>query len=200
MDFVKVAVIGAGSVRCSVPVLASLATYFGERPLEIALYDADEERLELFEMFARLVFAQNKNPHEVFASSDFIEVLEGASKVILQLDSNCAHKEARAGKHRVSSDPAKRVASTLERLKPLIADDALVVSLLPPDVQVSLGYYYRLDWPSDLDEDETRSLPHQVLRWIRGEEYLFDVYKRHERSPLKAWLDDPTTATIVSEG
>ncbi len=199
MDFVKVAVIGAGSVRCSVPVLASLATYFGERPLEIALYDADAERLELFEMFARLVFAQNKNPHEITASSDYMDVLAGASKVILQLDSNCALKEARGGKHRVPSDPAKRVASTLERLKPLIADDALVVSLLPPEVPVTLGYYYRLEWPSHLDADETRSLPHQVLRWIRGEEYLYEILREHERSPLKAWLDDPTTATIVSE-
>jgi hypothetical protein len=167
--------------------------------MEIALYDADEERLELFDMFARLAFSQNKTPHEVSASVDYSQVLDGASRVILQLDSNCAQKEARAGKHRVSADPAKRVSATLERLKPLIANDAVVVSLLPPEVAISLGYYYRLDWPCQLDEDETRSLPHQVLRWIRGEEYLFDIFKKHDRSPLKAWLDDPITATIVSE-
>jgi len=191
--------LGAGSVRCGVPVLASLATYFGERPLEVALYDADPERLELFEMFAALAFAQNKNPHEVYASLDAAEVLEGASKVILQIDPNCALKEARASKSVIVHNEAKRVAATLDRLKPGIADDAQVISLLPKDIRVALPYYYRLDWPPELDEDETRSLPHQVLRWIRGEEYLFELLDHFDRSPLKAWLDDATTAVVVSE-
>ena len=195
----RLAIIGAGSVRCSVPVIASLGSYFGERPMEIALYDADSERLELFELFARVTFSTNKTPHGVSASANAADVLEGASKVVLQVDANCSLKEARLAGAKPPADVTERVSRTLERLLPDVHPEAQVISLLPAKVRVPLDYYYRLDWPAEPNEEEIRALPHQVMRWVRGEEYVFGVLKEFERSPFKKWLDDVNSATIVSE-
>ncbi len=186
-------------MRCSVPVIVTLATYFGERPVEIALYDADEERLELFDMLARIAFAQNKNPQEIASYLNPDEALDGASRVILGLDANCALKEARQANHLPHPDEAIRISETLARIMPGIHNEALVISLLPSDIIINLPYYYRLDWPREPNMDDVRSLPHQVMRWVRGEEYLFQVFEEHAHSPLKLWLDDPATAIIVSE-
>jgi len=35
MSTVKLAFIGAGSIRCAAPVIATLATYFGERQMDM---------------------------------------------------------------------------------------------------------------------------------------------------------------------
>jgi hypothetical protein len=195
----KIAILGAGSIRCGVPVIASLATYFGERPLSISLWDADAERLELFEMFAGLACVQNKNPHELSAVVDVAAALENAVRVILMLDPNCALLEAKKARASVSGNHSSWISATVERLVGLIPGEAQVMSLLPAEVRVSLPHYYRLDWPPDLEEDEARSMPHQVLRWIRGDEYMFEVFNQYDRSPLKTWLDDVTSATVISE-
>src|SRR5689334_604604 len=115
-EHMNLAILGAGSVRCSVPVIASIATYFGERPLDIRLYDADEERLDLFDRFARTVFAFNKNPHRVRTGIDAKELLEDVDRVILQVGRNCARKEAKAAGARVLTSETDRISASLARL------------------------------------------------------------------------------------
>src|SRR4051794_39669255 len=92
MSIMRLAILGGGSVRCSPAVLASLATYFGERPLEIRMFDADVERLDLFDRLARLCFAMTKNPHTLISTTDAVEATEAADRVILQVGENCARK------------------------------------------------------------------------------------------------------------
>ena len=43
---------------------------------------------------------------------------------------------------------------------------------------------------------ELRALPHQLLRWIRGEEYLHEFLAEHEKSPIRDWLERPESALI----
>jgi hypothetical protein len=194
---VKLAVIGAGSVRCSVPVIASLASYFGERRLDIRLYDADEERLDLFDRFARVAFTTTDATHLVAATSDPQEALSEAERVILQLDANCAWKQlGRPGGHPPSGQPQIRdtIAESSGEILRDLEIGASVVSLLHEDVPIPLTSYYRLDWPGDISDNDRAALPHQVLRWIKGDEYVFELLKTYERSPLKAWLDDATSA------
>jgi malate/lactate dehydrogenase len=114
MESVKLAVMGAGSVRCTVPVLATLATYFGERPLEVALYDADEERLDLFDRFARTIFVANNNQHTVTASAEYEEVAEGADKMILQVGPNCAAKQLKKDRGRQNIPADEALTATLD--------------------------------------------------------------------------------------
>jgi hypothetical protein len=200
MDDMKLAVLGAGNVQCIIPVVVSLASYFGERPLEIRLYDADPERLDLFDSFARIACFTNKNKHTIRAGEDPLEMLQDVDRVILQVDENCARKEALASGHPVKADPDERIAATLSRILADFHSNAQVMNLQRSSTRIPLDYYYRLNWPPQIDEAEQQGVPHQVLRWIRGEEYLYEMFKLYEKSPLKEWLDDVGTASVVTEG
>ena len=51
-----------------------------------------------------------------------------------------------------------------------------------------------VEWPEEPSLEERAAAPHQALRWIKGEDYPHELLQRHERSPLKAWLDDVESA------
>ena len=186
MGSVRLAILGAGSVRCSVPVIASLATFFGERPLEVALYDADEERLDLFDRFARLCFMATRAEHSVFSTTDPTEALDGVNKVIVQVGENCARKLL--GSPKSAPDPTD---AALDRLMLLVPDDAEVACLLFGRILPHIHDYIEIDWPPEPTPEERQSLPHQVLRYLNGEEYLHEVLTANSGSPLRPWLDLP---------
>lgn len=197
------AILGAGSVRCSVPVLATLANYFGERPMQVRLYDADEERLDLFDRFARCCFQITDNKASIVASTDYDEVIDGSEKIILQVGENCARKLIRQKMGSFPSVALKTSQVVSLALEYLIEEGldsrADVLSLQKSDVHIPLITYYRLSWPEDLSYFERKAIPHQVLRWIRGDEPLWQELDRNERTPLKEWLDDVHSAIAVSE-
>jgi hypothetical protein len=180
-------ILGAGSVRFMLPVVSSLSTFFGERPLEIVLFDADEERLDLVDRFARLAFATTKSKHSLRSTYDPVEALEGAELVIVQIGENCARKML--GIRRDQPDPTDRA---LDRLMADVPEGAHVLNLI--EERLPIDGYYEMDWPPHLSEGEKRAVPHQILRYLNGEEYVYDVIKEHAASPLKAWLEDPTFA------
>ncbi|MFQ3586579.1 MAG: hypothetical protein SNJ74_02015 [Fimbriimonadaceae bacterium] len=198
---IQITVLGAGSVRCATPVVATLATYFGEKPIEVALYDPDEERLDLFARLAKVCCTVADNRYPIRITTEAEEALEGAHIAILGLDDNGARVYQRAAGRIGKKDPidsdlfAETVAEILAFLRP----DGELLSLLRPSVRIPRPTYYRLDWPPEPSPEERAGLPHQVLRWIRGDEYPHELMRRHERSPLKAWLDDRSGALLVSE-
>jgi hypothetical protein len=166
------------------PLVSSLATYFGERPLEIVLFDADFERLDLVDRFARLAFTATNATHSLRATEDPEEALEDADLVVLQVEENCARKMMHT-----SRDKPARLEEAISKLLALVPDGAHVMSLvgdLPSDS------CFAMDWPAPLTHAEETAVPHQILRYLNGEEYLHQLLKEHQASPLKAWLDDPT--------
>lgn len=194
---IKLAILGAGSVRCMPPVISSFATYFGERPLEVRLYDADEERLDLMDRLARHCFRLMKANHAVLYRPDPKEALEGADRVVIQVGRNCARKYNRIGyaEGRATGDElvSKTIASLLENAPP----DADILSLVRKTIAIPASFYRRLDWPGEPTDEELKYLPHQILRWIRGDEPIFMFLKEQENSPFKEWLEDPNAAEIV---
>jgi hypothetical protein len=195
----RLAILGAGSVRCSPAVLASLATYFGERPLEIRMYDSDLERLDLFDRLARLCFIMTKNDHSLMSTTDPVECTEGAERVILQVGENCARKYLKES-HRMgiaNLGAEAMIEQAVEELFGTVPFEAEVLSLERPEIAVPRDHYYRLDWITEPSRGQRQAFPHQALRWIRGEEYTHDFLREHERSPLKSWLDDVNAAELV---
>jgi hypothetical protein len=192
-DRITLAIIGAGNVRCIGPVLATLASYFGERPLDVVLYDPDEERLDLFDRLARTFFAFTKSGNTLVSTPDADEALADAQLVIVQLDLHGASKAL--GRRR--SESRSVISQALDRLLSNASPSAEVLSLMDESVSLPLPAFRRLGWPKPLREAEEVGVPHQALRWIHGEEYPFDFFAEHEDSPLKLWLDDPKTATLV---
>lgn len=193
MDRVTLAIIGAGNVQCTSPVLATLASYFGERPLDVVLYDADEERLDLFDRLARTFFAFTKSGNTQTSTRDADEALAEAQLVIVQLDLHSAAK-ALGLKRTTAKNIFERA---LTKLLANVSPSAEVLSLMEEEVVLPVPSFRRLSWPKHLKEGETVAVPHQALRWIHGEEYPFEFFAEHEDSPLKLWLDDPKTATLV---
>lgn len=199
MSVTRLAVLGAGSVRCTVPVVASLATYFGERPLEVRLFDADEERLDLFDRLARTCFAVNRATHSLLASSDAAEAVEEADRIVVQVGANCARKYLKARRRQgfAELDAASLVEQALESILAPVSGEDDVLSLVGEDIALPLERYHRLDWPEAPALAERAAVPHQVLRWIHGEEPLYTLLRTYERSPFKSWLDDPESAPLV---
>ena len=194
MEPIPLAIVGAGSVRCAPGLIGSLASYYGERPLEVRLYDADEERLDLFDRLARLVFEDTSVEHSLRSTSDAAEALEGVRLVVLAIDENCARKYLRQAGQEVPVDNAEARRMAVESLVRRLPEDALVLSLLPSEIPVAQDMYYRIDWPPPLNEEERRGVPFQILRWLHREEPFFDLLDANDRSPFKQWLDDPSSA------
>lgn len=195
MDRIAVAVLGAGNVRCTPPVLAALAAYFGERPLDVVLYDPDPERLDLFDRLARTFFAFTKSVHRLWSTEDAGEALAEAARVIVQLDLHGASKVLKMSRTGSPNIYDRALPRLLDNLSPT----AEVLSLLDATVLLPVARFRHLNWPAEQTEAERVATPHQALRWIHGEEYPFEFFAEHEDSPLKAWLDDPATAPLARE-
>lgn len=194
MEPILLTVLGAGSVRCCPAIIGALGSYYGERPLQVRLFDADAERLDLFDRLARLVFEDTSVEHGVLAFEDAAEALEGADLVIFAIDEHGSRKFL-GRPHTEEGPELQRLA--VERLSRMVPEGALVLSLLPAEVPVPQSTYYRIAWPPALDDKDRQALPFQVLRWLHREEQFYDLIEANERSPLKRWLDDPSTAEPV---
>lgn len=201
MSSIKLSVIGIGSLRCGPSVVASLATFFGERPLEIAFYDPDEERQELMCRFAAVTFAMARATHFAYPCSEPAEALEGAARAVLCADENGFRRILR--RHTDGADD--RFAETEDWVRPALSalldgiqPETALLSLLPIEAPVPAVQYFHASWPPEPSEAECKELPHQLLRWIKGEEYAHQFLKENERSPLKAWLDDVDSVRLIT--
>jgi hypothetical protein len=217
MDSVRVALIGIGSVRCGVPILASLASYFGERPLEVCMYDADSERLDTFDRLARVFFETTDVPHRVLSTEDPFEAMSDSDMLVFSVGRNCLRRlpevavpvvsgansalgEINQG--RGSFAPRRRSSEGnllwrfLADLAPSVPDGAEVLNLL--ESELPLDRYHRLAWPPKPSMELRAAFPLQALRWINEEEDPFAVIQAYESSPFKQWLNDPYTAELVS--
>ncbi len=197
VEATQVAVLGIGGLTFGPGIVGSLATYFGERPLEVRLFDADEERLDFMHRFLRTCCHFNQNQVEIFSSPDPAEAIVGATHVILSVETNCAMKylkmQAEEGRDHYI------IAAAVDEILSKAPFTAPMLSLLPPEIAIPSAHYYRLHTPLPMMEGEPGTWPHQILRWINADEYPIEFLKEHAKSPLKAWLDDVTSAVQVSE-
>jgi hypothetical protein len=197
---IRLAIIGAGSVRCTPAVIGALATYFGERPLHIRMFDADVERLDLFDRLARLCFVTTHSTHTLLSSTDLADTIHDADRVVLQVGENCARKYLRES-HRMgiaNLSAAAMIEQAVEEISGLIPAEADVLSLQFEDIEIPRERHFRVDWElPEPSEAQRLAVPFQALRWIHEEEYVHEFLREHERSPLKAWLDDVTSAQEI---
>jgi len=192
METVRISLIGIGSVRCGSHIVASLANYFGERPLDITLWDADPERLELFHRLAKICFLMTRSPHQLSSTDDVREALSNADKIVLSIGRNCAYRVLRP-ENRESGGEA--IPSAIRALSIDQYTQSTILSL--QKLPIPIPAYYTLPWPPELSEEARAGFPFQLLRWVNGEEYPVDVLRECEKSPLSTWVDNPTSANYV---
>ena len=226
-----VTVVGAGNVRCGAPVLASLATLFPDSRLRVTLFDANEERLDLFHRLGVRLFENWNKEGTILASSDLTEALEGADAVILCPSEDCARRmtgplsirvlaafeeerldawEMRRGDRNRPTRPDQLSEQTRQMLTVPAPDDrdrelvlqqaiAQVLEGLPtetPLLSLMRGVilpegraHTFLNWPAPIPEDRQAFVPHQILRWIYGDEPMDDLVEAGRANPCRAWLE-----------
>lgn len=177
MESLRLAVLGVGSMRSGPATMAALAGFFGERPLDIRLHDADPERLDLVDRLARTFFGVEMAEHGLRFSEEPEEMLDGADAVIFALGRNHARRrgldpEAASAELAALVPPGARVLRVQEASVPL-------------DAVADGGPFAPLD-------RETRSaMPHQILRWLSGEEIPYEILAAGVESPVRRWLENP---------
>lgn len=87
-------------------------------------------------------------------------------------------------------DAPAMIEQAVEEMLGSVPADAEILSLQRPDIAIPRNRYCRLNWLEEPTLGARQALPHQALRWIRGEDYTHAFLRDHEFSPLKKWLDD----------
>jgi hypothetical protein len=172
MAATRLAVFGVSRLELAVPVVAALTMYFGERPLAISLQDDLKEVVDLMERFCRAAFFFNQTPHELILSGEVNpKDLTDFDRLIL-----------------LKSPPP-----TLWPLHPR----AQTLDLTEDRVAYPVETYRIEGWPVPRASEHPTELPLQILRWVRGEEYMIQEMKAMEHSPLGRWLDDVSAAQRI---
>lgn len=198
MDSTVLTILGIGDPRCGMPAIGSLANYFGERPLEVRLYDCDAELLEMYDRLARIAFKYAKSPHRLVSTEDPVEALEQADRVVYQMGERSTVKFAKQfGK--AHDLPASAAQFACDELLGKVPAGAKVLSLASGDLTYPMGVFRLSGWPAAIADEWVPLVLHEVHRFILDEEPTFKLLQANERTPLIAWLDDPQTAEFVSK-
>lgn len=224
-----VVVLGAGNLRCGPPVAASLATWGPDDIVNIRLWDANEERLDLFDRLLRACLDREGTAHNVRASSNFDEELDGATDVIFCVHEDCARRtlgrkqpilfvpaEPTSLVDQVRGDPNKptspellsqltheilstpldetgnreeAISKAVSALLDSVPERARILSLEREVELPTRREYTAMEWPSAIPERDLPLVPHQVLRWILGEDSLSSLLYDATESPLNQWLE-----------
>ena len=88
----SLALIGAGNIRCCPSVLASIAALDTLDGLDIRLYDANQERLDLYFQLAGTIMDLSEREHDLFRKPVLKEALDKADVVILTLNEDCSRR------------------------------------------------------------------------------------------------------------
>ena len=166
MEPERLTVLGAASLRCGPAVCGGLANYFGEKPLEVRFWDADPERLDLFDRFARYLFDLNKTPHLLLSTEDPHEALFGTDRIVVALDDH--------GADRYRADASS--VTVVEALRDVFPDGARVLDLRDDPA---------VPEPSP---EAVRALPHDIMRYLRGDDWAYGFLREQADSPVKLWL------------
>lgn len=215
-------------MRCGPPVLSALATWSPDDLVTIKLFDANEERLDLFDRFIRECLDKANTEHVVMATSQPEEALAQATDVLFCVHEDCArrlfgrnepnlydpptpenvrdqvrgdpnsptppHKLSQQT-HSILSSPALNGMSREDVLTKALAS---LIGMVPPTARIlslergvdlpTHREHQKLEWPTEVPERDLPVVPHQILRWIHGEETL-DVFLNEQRAnPIAIWL------------
>lgn len=88
----SILVAGSGSLRCAPPILAGLAAYAPDHELEVRLWDADPEMLDLFQRFFAQCLDSTRMGHKMVWGTEPVEAFDGADAVILCVGTRCAKR------------------------------------------------------------------------------------------------------------
>ncbi|HWP30261.1 MAG TPA: hypothetical protein VNK96_00835 [Fimbriimonadales bacterium] len=209
----KIVFVGSGSLRCCAPVFAGIFNCWWQPDSMLYLVDTNEERLDLSERLARCFAAESRSNLRVTTDS-MEASLKDATHVVLAfglghygeedeeidlLQAWCVlngiqlpeREHAETSKEErldfMRAILLNPIFEEVNQLLPNLARNALVVNLVRP-VELTAPLLaveaIHLDWPEALSQEERLPLAHQILRWIRSEEYLGGELLKNTQNPI----------------
>lgn len=216
MDARRIAIMGIGSRRRGPATVAALTACAEDFDLELRFWDADAERLDLFDRLARVCFRAAEVEPRLLTLSDPAEALERADGVIVAVGRNCARcylAPPVAGRAPApSGSPVDLELAYAEPDVELSAEEP-VGDVSQEDVRLvidqllgsgekgrpTLDLTGLLDgaepevvtacwWPEDPGPERRRRLPLQILRRVLADESVSDLLAAYRDSPVREWL------------
>lgn len=171
----RLALLGIGNLRLGPLTLASVASFYGERPLQVQLWDADAERLDLMDRLGWTLFRSAESLHRLTPVANWTDAND-ADAVILLVGRWCAFRVA-------PTETRETVVQSIATSLPLVTP---VLQLVPgsrtPDALDLPGV------PEALSDAERQARAFQILRWIQGDEPVTTLLQSGEESPIRSWL------------
>lgn len=208
----RIVVLGAGSLRCAPEVLASLVQAGLPQESAVWLQDEHAEALDLAERLAHRLVTEAGALLRVVATPDQAEALDGGETVILCIGGGLrerkgwfAAEDAGEAVELVRLERIRRAIGSLQESLDSLAEGATVINLARPTAE-SGRFLPRaaihLDWPEPLPGEERVPRAHQMLRWARGEDPMFDLLDRAQSGPLVSALryGEPTATNLYDPG
>ncbi len=209
----KIAVIGAGSLRCGMPVLASLFHCPLPQGTRLSLYDIHKEALDLLTRLARCLSAEADSKYEIEPAEELSWALDDATTIIL-----CFGLGERGRARWLNwlsdagvSDPHSRLAllaraillnPSFEALNEhlySLNDSVTVINLVRPIELTGMLLAVpaiHLNWPPEIAEERRIPMVHHILRLVRGDEYVAEELKSGAKTPLVATLSRPERSRV----
>lgn len=181
MSAIALTVIGSGNLSLLPHVMGGLASWYGERPLDIRLFDPSFDNLELSFRIGQSLCLIAGSTHELNRYDRASIALDGAARVIY-MAADLPSTEA--------NQP-----SLLVGLAELFAE-VPVLNLTATEVPPSLVCQTLLTWPMVNDGASGLSFAFQLLRWANSEEYPTEFLQPEMARPLHRWLDDPNVTEL----
>lgn len=170
----RLAILGVGSIEPAAMAVATVATYFGERPLDVVVFDPCIERRELIARLARTCCDAMRSTHALFEAASGAEALAGASHAIL-----IAAPQVGYGRCDFDQKFEGSVLTLQSKRAPV---NRAFFSTRWPTASDMLGWK-----PQVVPHDAWTA--HQVLRWVRADEWVQPLLDAASESPVRAWLN-----------
>ena len=178
MSIKKLCILGAGNLFLGANLFAAVACYFGERPLEVRFHDDHNEFLNLNFELAYLLHKLNRSSHQLLYTPDLQEAIDNVDGVI------------------VMQQLPKPFSSELNTSLIWPASMNFIKEGVPILCIGADGPAHCRSmslWPERLESEWTGF---QILRWIRGEEYPYELIQNNQDSPILRWLTEPNVTEL----
>jgi hypothetical protein len=208
----RVAIIGGGSLRCSMPVLGGLFSIERPQGLELRLCDLHDEAVDLFARVAAIFAEEAGTQCEIKTSASIDDAIPGANMVVLAFGLGRDRERWETWMREAQiSDPGSAPAllaravllgSTFEAVNrhlDTMRERPIVINLVRPvSLTASLlsGAAHHLDWPAPLPDWERVPAAHSALRLVMRDSYASHSIEEYAATPL---TDTFTSGVAKSE-
>ncbi len=190
----KIAVIGAGNIRCGAAILAGIFNSEWGPEATLHLVDIHDEALDLFDRLARTFAEESKTEFRILADSELEAAIKDSTHVFIAVGLGDRRELFNSLSLRDADDYDK---TRVEWLRPTLEEISRLIQFADPEVKVFNLVrptfltspllqipVINLDWPEPLDEQERYRNLYQALRWVNGDDYASHELFRAKESPI----------------